>query len=288
MILENTKQVETIEVEITGLKDRYFLPKSKVLEGKNILYCLLQNASQVAAPAYAPSGRELIDSSAYDDGFLVLINKNKEFINKIPLDLLLTGTIEFATLINSEVDIPKSYIEFSSQSNLSVGESIIISFLIGKVDETNDFLNASFGVENIENVVTTNSQQKFKFDSLELLKNKKVSLIRYIHLPSINGRTTVLSKIIQKAYLTLVDKTNRVIVEKMPINLLNHTNSIVIPFADIEIDWSNSFIEVGNTTDLVADTAFSFLVYYANETANPGNGRGNGRGHFNRKRKLRR
>jgi hypothetical protein len=275
MILQKISGCETLEIEITGLKTQYFLPQNTTLRKQNILYILMQYCGGSVTQGYSPKNREIIDDQAYNDAYLVLVENNKEVINRIPLDMLWQNAAKFLPIINKEINIEKSYIEFSSTSNLSIGESIVFTFYYGNAVSFE--FNKSYSIENVELVVNSTSQIKFDFSSLEHLKNKNIVLMQCItDVKSINGKddaATINNR--NRMYLTLVDKSKRQIINKLPLYHLIHTSEFLIPFNNLEIDWNNSFVEAANNSYLVANTAFSFLIYYINEETTGGSGSSN-------------
>ena len=84
--------------------------------------------------------------------------------------------------------------------------------------------------------------------------------MQYVGIESLSGLEPISSNVIMMSYLTLFDKKGRIIVNKLSVLALQYA-FLQIPFADLDVDWSRSFIEVPTTTGLVANTSFVFVLY---------------------------
>ena len=121
-------------------------------------------------------------------------------------------------------------------------------------------------LENIELVVDNVNKTKFTFPDIENLRGKKVKII---DIPSVTeltvtplGHANVNSTVYSKSFLVL-NVGGKEQVNRIPLKSLNpFANNTRLFFDDLVIDWTRSYIEVGNTTGLVADEAFYLNVFF--------------------------
>jgi len=246
---------ETIEIQISALKNKYFFRKSLNLRNKNILYV------DFPGTELSPTGRDVINSSAQADAFLVLKNsEQEEFINRLPFKLISRNTIDnYFPLLNRKIDIERCYVEFSDTGDLTIGESIVVTFYYGNVEKLSTVNEASY-IENIDVPIKTTAEQKFYFNELEKLRNKRVFLIQMLQIASVSGDTAITNTVRDMAYMTLFNRRGQIIVNRISIKGLQYA-WLPFFFDDLNIDWARSFIEVPSTTGLVANSAFVFVLH---------------------------
>lgn len=259
--------VEYIEIQLTNAKKRYYFDYYPILESNKIIY--LETVTQLSGSlALALSGRQFINDTARADAYIVLVNKGSELINRLPLSNLRTLRTHFP-IINKIIDWQKSYIEFSSTSNIVTTESIIFAAYYESTEQKEELPdNIALNVELVDLPIKNVNQTRFYFSEVLKLKNKKIRFIDYLaQVDSPNNYDSV-GNIYQKAYLTLRDKNGKEIVSSLYLNFINYYSASspnYINFNDSVIDFDKSFVDVVNTTSLVLNTAFVFNFHYLDD-----------------------
>jgi hypothetical protein len=126
--LRNIKNCELIEIKIANTTNsRWAFPFSENLKGKKVTAL---ETYQVANVAKAPSGNDLINATAFMDAFLTLQVSGKEKIKEIPLVSFVASSNNglIKTIEPDVIDLQKSYVSFSQQTNVVANESIIFAF----------------------------------------------------------------------------------------------------------------------------------------------------------------
>lgn len=258
------KYVETVEVKTNSTtKTKFYFGEQPVLRNKRILYIETFNVGIVSE---SPSDLAVINGTVINKSFLVLVSKNSEVINRIPLLHLIPGTqSDHHILIDLIVDFPKSYVEVGSIASLNASETFLFTFYCNNVlEEIPEYRGVN--VENIEVKTTPNSIHKFSFPDHENLRGKKIQFIDMLNTgvtmtPS--GDSLINATVRKKSYLTIATKGQEII-RKIPVVSIRSANlyGFRIPFDNIEIDFPNSYFEIPDTADTVADEVFFLNIYY--------------------------
>lgn len=122
-------------------------------------------------------------------------------------------------------------------------------------------------VENIELVIDNAGKKQHKFGDLENLRGKKIRIIdifrvtdvpvSHLGVPVCNDAT------FNKSFLVLAVK-GREDFNRVPLQVFNPKDNFGrrILIDDVVVDWSKSFIEVGNQIGVAAGECFLLNVYY--------------------------
>ncbi len=262
--------IESVELKTDDTnKLRFYFGEQPTLRGRRVMYALHYNS-----PSFlTPTGRSSL-GTVVNESFLVLVSKNREAINRYPLryldgsslGLLRTTPIE----INRIIDWSKSYIELPDNTNLAADESFYFTFLCADryVDPPQ---GVGLNIEVIEVKTNPITVTKFAFPDHENLRNKRIAKIEFLWdttniqlAPS--GADTVNGTVRNKSVLTMVEKGNEVI-RKIPLEIIEcafmYGKNINL---DLVPDLSKCYVEISNTTGLVADEAYVFLLYYYDKT----------------------
>jgi len=258
------KYIETVEVPTNSTtKTKFYFPELPNLRNKRILYI---NPIRNSEAQRGPSDLAVVSQTIFCKSFLVLAAKNKEIINRIPLqNLLLIGKESFDLLFDLIIDFPKSYIEVGSTAGLVATETFLFTFYSNEqIKDEPEY--RGINVENIEVETTPTTIHKFYFPDHENLRGKRIQFIEYINpivtkTPSGDNLVNATSK--GRSFLTLSEKGQE-IVRKIPIyNILaGSLNSFRIALDNIEIDFPNSYFEVSNKDTLVAGEKYFLNVYF--------------------------
>jgi hypothetical protein len=118
---------ENVEVKIDAVSQRTYFKEIDNLRGKKIKVI---DTFPVSAVTIAPSGNALVNATAYKKGYLVLVAKGKESINRIPLAALDPTQNNGRRLLFDDIviDFPKSYVEFPETTGVVVNESVMFDF----------------------------------------------------------------------------------------------------------------------------------------------------------------
>lgn len=262
MYTKPISQVELIEIPINQVQTKYYLGDRPYLKNKIIHRVHAITSGDLS---YSPSNRQNIGN--FENSFLVLVNKNKEVINRIPGSLLNPTRFSFAEF-NIDIDWEKSYIEFSDTSSLTVGKSIVlVAYIVDKITEP---ILKGLKHELVTLLVRTTSDLKFKFDEIDFLKNKLIKKIEFIFNKAPGGTSSVGSSIFIKSFLTLSIEGEEKI-SYLPIDNIYSENTHVVRlwFNSLKVNWAKSYVQIANSTDLTANTSFLFSVFYEDEGTNP-------------------
>ncbi len=119
-------------------------------------------------------------------------------------------------------------------------------------------------IETIEVLVDSASKTRFYLGEQPTLRNKNIVYCLQNSTSvskSPSGRSLVNGTVMFKAFLVLVSKGKEVI-NKYPLNYLINSHHFPSPLEiNRVIDWPKSFIEITDTTGLVADEAFILTMY---------------------------
>ena len=258
------KYVETVEVKTNSTtKTKFYFGEQPILRNKRVLYI---HAWQVANVAESPSDLAVVNNTVFHKSFLVLVSKNKEIINRIPLDQLMAiYNTQNVLLLDLIINFPKSYIEIGSIASLNASETFLFTFYCNdRIEEIPEY--RGINVENIEVKTTPNTIQKFHLPDHENLSGKKIQFIEYINssvATTPGGDSLVNTTVRDKSYLTIASKGQEII-KKIPLYPLRSQviDGFKIPIDNIEIDFPNSYFEIPDTADTVADEKFFLNVYY--------------------------
>jgi len=258
---------ETVEIKTTNTSTtKFYLEEYPNLRGK-----VIQRVDNhvVDLITKSPTNRSVVNATVFHKAFLVLVSQGCEIINRVPFSKLTPSSNGgLPIMFNHIIDFPKSFIEVGTIASLNSAESFLLTFYYSDPDFANRIpVNTPIKVENIEFLSSPTTISKFYFPDNENLRGK---LIQSLYIPSINqficptGDNSVNTKIMEYAYVTLVSK-NREIVSKLPKRSFCHQavpigNQIV--FANVEIDFPKSYVEVPTTGDLVATEKFFFNIVY--------------------------
>lgn len=124
----------TVEVPITNLSGRYFLPDDAILRGKTIVAVFVQG--NPSNDAYAPdSNAALPDVPGYRSAYLTLMCQNKSFLENHPIsDLTISTSDRQHRFVEADGFNPsKSYITVANPSTpankIEVGEVFLLTFI---------------------------------------------------------------------------------------------------------------------------------------------------------------
>jgi len=256
--------IQTVEVPTNSTtKTKFYFQEQPLLRKKRILY---MNAWFLTYISKSPSGLALISSAVFYKSFLVLVSKNKEVINRIPLNHLIIGYSgnRGPLLIDHIIDFPKSYIEVGSIANLDANATFLFTFYCNDIiKELPEYRNMN--IENIEVKTTPATLHKFFFPDNENLRNKRIQFIEYAHdniSMTPGGYDVVNDTVKEKSFLTIVSKGQEII-RKIPVNFLLPLYEVhKIPLDSVEIDFPDSYVEIPDTTNTVADQRYFFNIYF--------------------------
>lgn len=266
------KYIETVEVKTNSTtKTKFYFDEQPVLRKKRILHV---QAWRVGYVSESPSDLAVVNDVVFQKSFLVLVSKGKEIINRIPL-VQLTNYFqnENALLLDLMVNFPKSYIEIGSIASLSASETFLFTFYCNdRIEEIPEY--RGINIENIEVKTTPATIRQFYFPDHENLRGKKIHSIEFNNnslTMAPGGESLVNSTVRLKTFLTIESK-GRQAIKRIPLQAIrNQTPSsspagnlhaFRIPLDEIEIDFPNSYFEVPDTADTVADEVFFLNVYY--------------------------
>jgi len=255
--------VETVEVPTdSASKLRFYFGEQPTLRDKriiNIYTYLVANVSK------APSGKALANDAVINRSFLVLVSKNSEVINRLPL-YQLTGKVYYTRplVIDRTVEWPKSYIELSAK-DATATETFLFNFYCADKVPKRIPSGSGLNVEIVEVKTTPATIQKFMLPDHENLRGKTIHSIEYINSlvgagPSGSTVVNATSKI--KSYLTMISGGNDII-RKLPIYDLDPSNynGLRFPFS-FNPDLPKCYVECVDTANLVADQVYIFYFYY--------------------------
>jgi len=259
------KYVETVEVLTNSTtKTKFYFGEQPILRNKRILYV---DAWLVGNVSESPSDLLVINNTVFYKSFLVLVSKGKEIINRIPLYHLTYNFQKYEKyILDLVIDFPKSYIEIGSIASLSATETFIFTFYYNdQVKEVPEY--RGINVESIEVKTTPVTLRKFYFPDHENLRGKRIQFLEYVQDNFVSmtpgGDNIVNNTVRKKTYLTLAERGQEKI-RKIPLYSLMayYYNGFKIPLDNIEIDFPNSYFEVPDTADTVADEKFFLNVYF--------------------------
>lgn len=118
---------EYIELKITdAAKTRHYFQDQENLRGKKIK---IIETFKVANVTKAPSNNALINATAFAFAYLVLVEKGKEAINRMPLINLdpISNYGRRVLLEDMQIDWVKSYIEFPLTTGLVANEVVLFN-----------------------------------------------------------------------------------------------------------------------------------------------------------------
>lgn len=244
-----------IEIPIDYDKEKILLPDILDLKGKRIKHITICDSL-----TYAPSGKVI----AVPTGYLSLIEQNtKELkINNLPFDVLndsvVNGNMFF---INKIVDFTQSYVMIDSPSTY-IGKSIYMVVwydepkIMGLIKEP--IRNT---VDSFEVLIPTLTQNKYLFGENRTLYNKKFqNLLLFVSDTgkTAQGNVSITDALSKKAFLTL-STGNYEFFRQVPIYLFNQNASTYpLRLQNIYFDFTNSYIEFGEITDLLTTMAIMF------------------------------
>jgi len=258
------KYVETVEVPTNSTtKTKFYFKEQLNLRNKRVLHIHTMRAPYMN---YSPSHLSIINSTVFHKSFLVLVSKNKEIINRIPLINLETQYQgSEAILFDIIIDFPKSYVEVGSIAGLVVTETFIFTFYCNdQVKEVPEYKNIN--IENIEIKTTPATIQKFYFPDNENLRGKRIQFIEYANAnismtPA--GDSIINENAKNRSYLTIATKGQEIIRQIPIFNIIaSNLSGYRIPLDNIEIDFPNSYFYVSDTSQIVADEKFFLNVYF--------------------------
>lgn len=121
--------------------------------------------------------------------------------------------------------------------------------------------------DTIEVKVTSGSQFKYQFGLLQNLKGKLLTSIESFSNSEVpnspTGNTVVDAAGFSRGFLTLVDKSGKEFITKLPLYSLSaKNNNGVLRLIDyLAVDWEKSFIEIGDqTTPAPTNQCYLFSV----------------------------
>jgi len=258
------KYIENIEVPTNSTtKTKFYFAEQPNLRNKRVLHI---HAITVDYMLYSPSNLLIVDNVVFNKSFLVLVSKNKEIINRIPLLNLIPSYQGLqAILFDIIIDFPKSYIEIGNIQNLDANRTFIFTFYCHDiVKEEQEY--RGINIENIEVKTTPATIQKFYFPDNENLRGKRIQFIEFIHSSvgmTPGGDNLVNSDVLKRSYLTIAVKGQEII-RQIPIyNIISsNLDGYRIPLNNIEIDFPNSYFYVSDNSVIVENQKFFLNVYY--------------------------
>lgn len=120
--------------------------------------------------------------------------------------------------------------------------------------------------ETIEVLINNISSSQFRFSDNETsLQNVRVYGIE-VHSEALSksfAGNTVLSNAIQKkAFLTLVDKAEKALLKRLPLETFFNDQKFMLELDGLEIDVRKSFIELQDKTGVVVNTCFVLTYFF--------------------------
>lgn len=122
LIIQNT---ENVEIVLSSLRQKYLLPSQNNFREKKVRDIILNTEMK-----FAPSGRQIHDSTVFSKAFLTLDIKGKEKIKQLPLfNLVDNMNIAGRRFDNIVINPDKSYIEISEMSGINDDQVILLTFI---------------------------------------------------------------------------------------------------------------------------------------------------------------
>ena len=120
--------------------------------------------------------------------------------------------------------------------------------------------------ETIEVVVTNINVAQFRFsDNETTLQDVKIFGIQ-VHsqnlAKSFAGNTVLSDAIQKKAFLTLVDKAEKALLKRLPLETFYNDQKFMLELDGLEIDIRKSFIELQDRTGVVANNCFVLTFFF--------------------------
>jgi len=245
-------------------KSRFYFGEQPTLRDRRVIHLLHHNSGAFITPL----GRQPL-GTVVNDCYLVLASKGREAIYRYPLKYFDSASAPLGQIlpieINREIDWPKSYVECVDPTQLASDESFYFTFLCSE-RQKGTFAGVGLNIEAIEIKTTPATVTKFAFPDHENLSGKRIAKIETIQDVNItlspSKYTMVNTTVFDKTVLTMISKGNEVI-RKIPAKILNcgYPFEKNIPL-DFIPDLPNCILEIPNTTGLVADEVYVFLMYY--------------------------
>jgi len=251
-------QIKLVEVPTNSAgKQKFYLPEVPDLRGKKIILALSINDASPDDSYKAPSGKVIINTAAFGVVSLTLAD-TLEKINAIPgAYIAIAGKLPKFEIVP---DFAKCYFNFASTSGIVTTESIFVVLGSGEfVDKTPiaDF------IENIQVAVNATTDTKHYFPDSDILRGKIVHNIKIAEVTMApDGQTGITTTARYNSYLNLVDTQGKLVVENLPLIAISPSIDMEnrINLADIEIDWTKSFVQVSDTSVNVLNSQYVFTV----------------------------
>lgn len=264
MFLQKFESVETVEVKIQNTQSQniYFGAQEK-LQNKIITRIVVNSDQSIKTPL----GRTNASTNLLNNSVLVLVSKNREIINRVPLlQLGYTAISGYIFDINQVIDWDKSFIQVYNTTYLVTTQSFLFTVYISPKALTKSVINfnpAQYKVDFNEAYIDAQSKEKFFFLNKENLKGKKInSIFMFSVVKTPSGYTYAATTDISNSYLVLESK-NRVFVNNLPLNFLDtQYNTLENKFIiDSEIDFYKSYILCKNLTKTASRAFLLYFIY---------------------------
>lgn len=254
--------VETVEVPTDNTsKLRFYFNEYPNLRNKNVINIYTYMSHNVS---HSPLGKPLVNSTVFNNSFLVLSINNNESINRFPLYQFTGFIYTIPLLINSVIDWSKSYIEISSTASLSASETFLFTIYCSDIP-TKVPVGYGLNIEILEVKTTPATITKFMLPDNENLADKIIHSIEYVgesitNTPS--GGSVVSQTVKKKSYLTISSKGNEII-KKVPLYDLDpyFFKGIKFVFSFIP-DLPKCYIECVDITDLIEDNVYMLYLFF--------------------------
>lgn len=244
-------------------------------------------------------GYKSVSKTDYVGSYLVLVNGTSEIVNRIPIrELQRISNFYEKYSIDKNIDVSKCYIELPENSARELNTAFVFIFYTANdITENNNIIASNF--ENIELKYTYPSDtvpktqydtdptthvdlfQRINFPDDEKFRDKKLLYFSIIPtyfddeiktnynaanaILSPSGNMLVLESVVRYSSITLVDKSGKEIINKLPLWLLASRysdNGFNIKFANLDIDFTKSYIEIYRYDARYKEMSFYFGVYF--------------------------
>lgn len=271
------KYSEDIEIPVNINSKRVYFPNITRLRGK-VINELLVSRSLNAQIFKSPKNKDIVKNNRLKRSFITLTKERLEKKNTIPSLYLNPRNDSYNPpedfILDERYDVHESFIESSVPYTADDGSVFYFNFHYSDKDSVKGYNRLSkilqtttIKYETIE-LKIIESKRQYYFKEQKKLRGKKIIKILTADVSSFPytpfNNDVVNNAVFSNSYLNLYyDKDIKF--RNYPLWHLLSSSSKINKFwlFDLPIvDWEKSFINKGDTTDIVLGEAFIFFVYY--------------------------
>lgn len=252
--MQTSKQLITHTVNITDQSQRVYLGEDLLLADKPIGFATITPGGETLV-----SGRQTLSPVSSD--YIVLVNKSREVINRLPVSELRTRFVNGCPLAlnGSAIDYSSSYFLRTRPTTAEQGRTycLVFSVLSG--------VNPSAPFADYISVVYPAGGTGFKqlyFPDKQSLRGRQ--LTGFSITPDLDFtpdyKAGATADVIARTSVTLVDTAGQIAVNNIPLTLFV-TGAGILPayrLANLNIDWPRSYLNVMPAETPTADIDFHF------------------------------